>query len=129
MYIIITRGDTVFSTNLQKLRKQKRLTQVEMAKTLGVAKTTYASYEQNRRMPDNNIQNKIADFFNVTLDELHGRNTNKSKNIEDDIEVLMFEDKDGWDELPKEKRKQILQELSDLADFYIEKEKRAKDNR
>ncbi|MEB7783026.1 helix-turn-helix domain-containing protein [Mammaliicoccus sciuri] len=91
-----------------------------MAKTLGVAKTTYASYEQNRRMPDNNIQNKIADFFNVTLDELHGRNTNKSKNIED---------KDGWDELPKEKRKQILQELSDLADFYIEKEKRAKDNR
>ncbi|CAG7913272.1 helix-turn-helix domain-containing protein [Mammaliicoccus sciuri] len=119
----------MFSTNLQKLRKQKRLTQVEMAKTLGVAKTTYASYEQNRRMPDNNIQNKIADFFNVTLDELHGRNTNKSKNIEDDIEVLMFEDKDGWDELPKEKRKQILQELSDLADFYIEKEKRAKDNR
>ncbi|MFI3546338.1 helix-turn-helix transcriptional regulator [Mammaliicoccus sciuri] len=119
----------MFASNLQRLRKQKRLTQVEMAKILDVAKTTYASYEQNRRMPDNIIQNKIADFFNVTLDELHGRTTKEPTNIEDDIEVLMFEDKEGWDELPKEKRKQILQELSDLADFYIEKEKRAKDEK
>lgn len=119
----------MLGSNLKQLRKSKNLTQDEVSKKIGVAKNTYSGYERNIRTPDISIQYKLADLFNVTLDELHGRTTNKSKNIEDDIEVLMFEDKDGWDELPKEKRKHILQELSDLADFYIEKEKRAKDNR
>lgn len=116
----------MFASNLQRLRKQKRLTQVEMAKILDVAKTTYASYEQNRRMPDNIIQNKIADFFKVTLDELHGRKTNERLNLLEDAEVLMFSDKEGWDELSDERKKEIMRELSDLADFYIEKDKKAK---
>ncbi|WP_269473340.1 hypothetical protein [Mammaliicoccus vitulinus] len=38
----------------------------------------------------------------------------------------MFSDKEGWDELPEERKKEIIRELSDLADFYIEKDKRAK---
>lgn len=116
----------MFASNLQRLRKQKRLTQVEMAKILDVAKTTYASYEQNRRMPDNIIQNKIADFFNVTLDELHGRKTKERLNLLEDAEVLMFSDKEGWDELSDDRKKEIMRELSDLADFYIEKDKKAK---
>ncbi|OCA12724.1 helix-turn-helix domain-containing protein [Mammaliicoccus sciuri] len=116
----------MLGSNLKQLRKSKNLTQDEVSKRIGVAKNTYSGYERNIRTPDISIQYKLADLFNVTLDELHGRTTKEPTNIEDDIEVLMFEDKDGWDELPKEKRKQILQELSDLADFYIEKEKRAK---
>ncbi|WP_314347731.1 helix-turn-helix transcriptional regulator [Mammaliicoccus vitulinus] len=115
----------MFASNLQRLRKQKRLTQVEMAKILGVAKTTYASYEQNRRMPDNVIQNKIADYFNVTLDELHGREFKEQHSFKD-AKTLMFADKEGWDDLTEEEQNKIWQELSDLADFYIEKEKRAK---
>src|SRR5699024_1995244 len=110
------------ASNLQRLRKQKRLTQVEMAKILDVAKTTYASYEQNRRMPDNVIQNKIADYFNVTLDELHGRESKEQHSFKD-AKTLMFADKEGWDDLTEEEQNKIWEELSDLADFYIEKEK------
>ncbi|MBF0842343.1 helix-turn-helix transcriptional regulator [Staphylococcus lentus] len=116
----------MFATNLQRLRKNNSLTQVEMAKILDVAKTTYASYEQNRRMPDNVIQNKIADYFNVTLDELHGREKKECTNQLEDTEVLMFKDKDGWDELSEERKKEIMRELSNLADFYIEKDIRAR---
>lgn len=116
----------MFATNLQRLRKEKRLTQMEMAKILDVAKTTYASYEQNRRMPDNVIQNKMADYFNVTLDELHGRKNKGSINLLEDAEVLMFSDKEGWDELSEERKKEIMKEISDLTDYYIEKDKRAK---
>ncbi|MCC2090257.1 helix-turn-helix domain-containing protein [Mammaliicoccus sciuri] len=119
----------VLGNNIKLYRKQKGINQKDLATKLGVSNVVLSRYESGIRTPDISTQNKLADILEVTLDELHGRNTNKSKNIEDDIEVLMFEDKDGWDELPKEKRKQILQELSDLADFYIEKEKRAKDNR
>lgn len=64
----------MFSDRLSELRRKSGRTQEEIAKLLGVAKTTYASYEQGKRMPDAEIQNKIADLFNVTLDYLHGRN-------------------------------------------------------
>lgn len=63
----------MFGHILTDLRKQKRLTQKDMAKILGVARTTYSSYEQGRRMPDTDLQNTIADFFGVSLDYLHGR--------------------------------------------------------
>lgn len=63
----------MFSHNLTELRKNKKVTQAEMADILGVARTTYSSYEQGRRTPDAEIQKKIADFFDVTLDFLHGR--------------------------------------------------------
>ncbi|ELY0834599.1 helix-turn-helix domain-containing protein [Listeria monocytogenes] len=67
----------MFGENLMKLRKANNLTQEELAKKLGVARTTYSSYEQNRRMPDIDVQNKIADLFEVSLDYLHGRTDKK----------------------------------------------------
>lgn len=76
------RGDSMFGDILMKLRKSKNLTQSDIAKILGVARTTYSSYEQNRRMPDAEIQIKIADYFDVSLDYLHGRSKN---NIADTI--------------------------------------------
>ncbi|EAC4304668.1 helix-turn-helix domain-containing protein [Listeria monocytogenes] len=72
----------MFGDTLMKLRKSKNLTQSDIAKILGVARTTYSSYEQNRRMPDAEIQIKIADYFDVSLDYLHGRSKN---NIADTI--------------------------------------------
>lgn len=64
----------MFAERLKELRKSKRhLTQQNMADILGVAKTTYASYEQGKRTPDTDLQNTIADYFGVSLDYLHGR--------------------------------------------------------
>ncbi len=79
--IIIKRGETMFGDNLLKLRKQKKLTQSEIAEILGVARTTYSSYEQNRRMPDAEIQIKIADYFDVSLDFLHDRGEFDNSNL------------------------------------------------
>lgn len=65
----------MFAKRLKELRKSKKhLTQKDMAKLLGVARTTYSSYEQGRSIPDSATQNRIADYFDVTLDYLHGRN-------------------------------------------------------
>ncbi|MFS7000477.1 helix-turn-helix domain-containing protein [Carnobacterium maltaromaticum] len=71
----------MFGDKLKTLRKSKKLTQEQLANLLGVARTTYSSYEQGRRMPDADIQNKIAELFNVSLDYLHGR-SNKNKYFE-----------------------------------------------
>ena len=58
---------------LKSLRKQANITQAEMAKIIGVARTTYAMYEQNKREPDTEILQKIADYHNVSIDYLLGR--------------------------------------------------------
>lgn len=67
----------MFGEKLKQLRKQQKLTQEELAKILDVARTTYSSYEQGRRMPDPEIQKRIAEYFNVSLDFLHGREENE----------------------------------------------------
>lgn len=109
----------MFADNLKQLRKRKQHTQTDMAERLGVAKTTYASYEQGRRMPDAEIQKKIADFFDVTLDELHGRSSLK----QEDPETLMFK-VEGLKDLPDEEIQRIEQTLIEQALFMIERSKK-----
>ncbi len=55
---------------LKELRKQKKLTQVEIAKILNMAQTTYAGYETEQREPSIDTLKQIADFYNVSLDYL-----------------------------------------------------------
>lgn len=73
----------MFGIRLTELRKKKKLTQNDMANVLGIARTTYSSYEQGRRTPDIELQNKIADYFSVTLDYLHGREGKEESALSD----------------------------------------------
>ena len=52
------------------LRKQRKLTQQEMAQYLGITRQAYQRYENGSREPDIATLYKIADFFAVTLDDL-----------------------------------------------------------
>ncbi|MDT2597663.1 helix-turn-helix transcriptional regulator [Enterococcus dongliensis] len=93
----------MFGQKLIELRKQKKLTQADMAKILGVARTTYSSYEQGRRTPDVELQNKIADFFGVTLDYLHGREAKEESELSSNqMTVAAHIDDDVSDEEMKE---------------------------
>lgn len=65
----------VLGNRLRQLRKQRKLTQEEVARKIGVARTTYAMYEQNSREPDNKTIQKLADYFQVSIDYLLGRET------------------------------------------------------
>ncbi|PGQ44480.1 helix-turn-helix domain-containing protein, partial [Bacillus thuringiensis] len=44
----------MFGTRLHTLRKERKLRQEDMANQLGIARTTYAMYEQGNREPDYN---------------------------------------------------------------------------
>ncbi|MED4649363.1 helix-turn-helix transcriptional regulator [Bacillus inaquosorum] len=59
-----------FATKIKKLREGKKMKQQEVADKLGIARTTYASYEQGKREPDHETLIKIADYYNVTIDFL-----------------------------------------------------------
>lgn len=57
---------------LQELRKDKGISQAEIAKRLGVSHYTVSSYECNRSDPDDSLKVELAKLFDVTLDYLLG---------------------------------------------------------
>lgn len=63
----------MFDKRLRKLRTDKELSQKSLADILGISPSTVAMYEQARRTPDNEMLQKIADYFQVSVDYLLGR--------------------------------------------------------
>ena len=59
-----------FSQKLQELRKQKGLTQEELAARLYVSRTAVSKWESGRGYPNIDSLRAIAAFFSVSLDEL-----------------------------------------------------------
>ena len=59
-----------FNEKLQLLRKQKGLTQEELAAQLFVSRTAVSKWESGRGYPNIDSLKAIAKFFSVTIDEL-----------------------------------------------------------
>lgn len=58
--------------NLKALRKQKGLTQEELAIRLNVVRQTVSKWESGRSVPDADILLKIADVLDVSISDLLG---------------------------------------------------------
>lgn len=86
--------------NIKNLRKQINKTQEEVAKDLNLQKQTFQNYELGKRKPDIETLIKIADYFNVSLDYLCGR---QNKN-------LIFADS------LSDKKKELISMIKDLND-------------
>lgn len=55
------------------MRKAKGITQIEFAKVFNIAKGTVGNWETGKREPDNETLLRIAEYFNVSVDYLLGR--------------------------------------------------------
>ena len=60
----------MFSDNLTQLRKLKRMTQEDIAEAVGVSRQAVAKWEAGETLPDLDKCRKLADLFEVTLDDL-----------------------------------------------------------
>ena len=56
--------------NLQKLRKQRNLTQEALAEKVGVARQTIAKWETEESTPDLDMSGRLASVLAVSLDDL-----------------------------------------------------------
>ena len=63
-----------FNEKLQELRKQKGITQEELASKLYVSRTAISKWESGRGYPNIESLKAIAAFFSVTVDELLSTN-------------------------------------------------------
>ena len=59
-----------FHEKLQELRKNRKLTQEELAEILYVSRTAISKWESGRGYPSIDSLKQIALFFNVTIDDL-----------------------------------------------------------
>ena len=59
-----------FNEKLQELRKNKGLTQEELAEALYVSRTAISKWESGRGYPNIDSLKEISKFFSVTIDEL-----------------------------------------------------------
>ncbi len=62
----------MLSKRLVELRNETKLSQSDFANKLGIARTTLSGYELGTREPDIKTLQKIAGFFDVSVDYLIG---------------------------------------------------------
>ncbi|MCI3927138.1 helix-turn-helix domain-containing protein [Paenibacillus sp. TRM 82003] len=58
---------------ISELRENRKITQIELATSLGITRASLSHYETGRREPDYDTLMKFADFFKVSVDFLIGR--------------------------------------------------------
>ena len=58
---------------LRELRISEKLTQQQLADELGIGRVNYTRYETNAVRPDFETLIKIADYYDISLDEIFDR--------------------------------------------------------
>ena len=92
-----------FNEKLQNLRKQKGLTQEELAEALYVSRTAISKWESGRGYPNIDSLKMIARFFSVSIDELLSGN-----------ELLSIAEEDG-----KQKENRLYDMIFGLLDISV----------
>lgn len=67
---------------IAQLRKSRSMSQFQLAKTLNIATSTLGMYETNKRKPNMEMLEKLADFFGVSIDYLLDREISDKSNID-----------------------------------------------
>ncbi|MDO3661438.1 MULTISPECIES: transcriptional regulator SknR [Bacillus] len=78
----------MFSENLKKCRKQKKLTQQNMADKLGITRPAYTAYELGSREPDYKTLINISNILDVSLDYLLKGESNE-KEFQDEAKKVL----------------------------------------
>lgn len=94
-----------FNNILKLLRKEKNLSQQELADRLGISKSSINMYERGERQPNFETLELIADFFNVDIDYLLGRTSKTTRLIDSHTIAAHFDGneftEDELDEIKK----------------------------
>lgn len=76
--------------HLKELRIKKGVSQREVANYLGITNQAYSNYENGKREADYDTQLKLAEYFNVSLDELFKGNAPSAPPSEEALKVALF---------------------------------------
>lgn len=74
--------------NIKTLRKRKGYSQETMAQQLNIVRQTVSKWEKGISVPDADMLTKIADLFEVTVEDLLGGNNVKNKEVDTNVNEI-----------------------------------------
>lgn len=120
--------------NLKYLREQRGFNQIELSDALGMSRAAIGNWEKRLRIPDIETIIKLAQFFDVTLDDLilkelrppeplYTKNlrylrTKHDMTQEDIADLLGYRRKQGYVAIEAGKTRALVEDLKKLADFF-----------
>lgn len=82
----------MLAQRLKELRKEKGITQGDLGEILGFGDSTISQYETGKRTPDQSTLQKLATYFEVSIDYLLGR-TSIKKSLSSFEQYALFHNK------------------------------------
>jgi HTH-type transcriptional regulator, competence development regulator len=132
--MLIVRGNIMLAKRLRLARKEKKMTQEELAKIVSTKKTTISNYETGYSTPSNEMLSDLADALGVTSDYLLGRvdspqgfKVDYSKAIKPDTnELIKYNQKDIKEYDPLHEINKLVEKygIEQMGFFDIEKWKK-----
>lgn len=121
-----------FSSNLKYLREQRKMSQSELARRIGVNQTTIARWEEDNRIPTINNAVDVSSVLNINLEDLLGIDLRfNNKNTSKGLYSKTITDEDGYsieiktevpfNELSKEKQQDMIDTAMEKL-FEVKKE-------
>lgn len=74
---------------LKQIRKEKNLTQSQVAKSLGITRERYGLYETGKRQMSIEMLDKMAEFYSISVDYMIGRCENNNQRLSKDEKQLL----------------------------------------
>ncbi|MDG0950692.1 helix-turn-helix domain-containing protein [Bacillus paranthracis] len=107
-----------FGENLKSFRKIRSLTQAELGNKVQLSRSQISNLETNFNEPDLDSLDRIASFFDISVDTLMGRKfTTNEKNLENVLaEIQMV-----FAGLDESQREQFCKQLKFYTQFLNEK--------
>ncbi len=78
------------NNNLKKLRIEKGKSQEQIARIANVSQSNYSKYELNKTQMPYNIIEKLADYYNVSIDFLLGKAETPHRTLQPETEEVVF---------------------------------------
>ena len=95
---------------LKSLRKEKNMTQEQLAEQLGVSNRTVSRWETGSNMPDISLLTEIAEFYDVSIPEIiHGER--KSEEMREDIKEVA----ETMSDYAKAEKEKVVKSIRDMS--------------
>lgn len=95
----------ILADNLKTLRMKKKLSQSQFAEIFHVSQQTVGAWETGRSIPGSDTLNSLADYFQVSTDNLLGR---KQTNVTDSDLEDMLDNAHSYDGKPMDSHDRAL---------------------
>jgi len=102
--------------NIKRLRKTKSVTQEQIAEVLGISVTAVSKWERNETYPDITLLFPLANYFEVTLDELMGYDEER---VHAEIAETLTHYRSLWLTEPEKARKVIAKAYKEYPNDYL----------